>query len=119
MSAAVCCNILSGGERAATEYANPLLLGFLAAIIVGVLIGRIEIEKKLGVVTTFIRSTSIKQNIGKDGQITYVRVDSYRVLGASFKGIPIPTPFIVAAIMVAFTALLLSKKPASPEQKPQ
>ena len=28
-----------------------------------------------------------------DGQITYVRVDSYRLLGASFPGIPIPTPF--------------------------
>ena len=39
VSAAVCCNILSGGERAATEFANPLILGFLAALAVGILIG--------------------------------------------------------------------------------
>ena len=38
VSAAVCCNVLTGGERAATEYANPLILGFLAAILVGTLI---------------------------------------------------------------------------------
>ena len=39
VSAAVCCNILTGGERAATAYANPLILGFLAALIVGAAIG--------------------------------------------------------------------------------
>ena len=39
VSAAVCCNILTGGERAATAYANPLILGFLAAVLVGTLIG--------------------------------------------------------------------------------
>ena len=35
VSAAVCCNILTGGERAATAYANPLILGFIAALVVG------------------------------------------------------------------------------------
>lgn len=44
-----------------------------------------------------------------DGQITYVRVDSYRVLGASFPGFPVPTPFIVAVLVVALTSLLLKK----------
>lgn len=39
VSAAVCCNLLTGGERAATAYANPLILGFLAALIVGAAIG--------------------------------------------------------------------------------
>ena len=44
-----------------------------------------------------------------DGQITYVRVDSYRTLGASLPGFPVPTPFIVAVIVVALTSLLLKK----------
>ena len=39
VSAAVCCNILTGGERAATAYANPLILGFIAALVVGAAIG--------------------------------------------------------------------------------
>ena len=44
-----------------------------------------------------------------DGQITYVRVDSYRTLGASLPGFPVPTPFIVAVVVVALTSLLLKK----------
>ena len=39
VSAAVCCNILTGGERAVTAYANPLILGFIAALVVGAAIG--------------------------------------------------------------------------------
>lgn len=38
VSAAVCCNILTGGE-AVTAYANPLILGFIAALVVGAAIG--------------------------------------------------------------------------------
>ena len=76
VSAAVCCNLLTGGERAATAYANPLILGF---------------------------------QLITDGQITYVRVDSYRTLGASLPGFPVPTPFIVAVVVVALTSLLLKK----------
>ena len=45
-----------------------------------------------------------------DGQITYVRVDSYRTLGASLPGFPVPTPFIVAVVVVALTSLLLKKR---------
>ena len=41
--------------------------------------------------------------------ISYVRVDSYRTLGASLPGFPVPTPFIVAVIVVALTSLLLKK----------
>ena len=38
----------------------------------------------------------IRDRLITDGQITYVRVDSYKILGSSFPGVPVPTPFIVA-----------------------
>ena len=116
VSAAVCCNILTGGERAATAYASPLILGFIAAIIVGILIGcfngflvaKLNIQPMVATLIMFTAGRGIAQLI-TDGQITYVRVDSYRTLGASIPGIPVPTPFIVAVIVVAATALLLKK----------
>ena len=100
VSAAVCCNILTGGERAATAYANPLLLGFLVA--------KLNIQPMVATLIMFTAGRGIAQLI-TDGQITYVRVDSYRTLGASLPGFPVPTPFIVAVIVVALTSLLLKK----------
>lgn len=114
VSAAVCCNILAGGERAATELANPLVLGFAAALVVsigigcfnGILVSKLNIQPMVATLIMFTAGRGIAQLI-TDGQITYIRVDSYKVLGSSFKGFPVPTPFIVAMIVVAVTSLLL------------
>ena len=116
VSAAVCCNILSGGERAATEFANPLILGFLAALAVGILIGcfngflvsKLNIQPMVATLIMFTAGRGIAQLI-TDGQITYVRVDSYKILGSSFPGVPVPTPFIVAVVLVVVTAVILKK----------
>lgn len=116
VSGAVCCNLLSGGERAATAYANPLILGFLAALAVGVLIGcfngflvsRLNIQPMVATLIMFTAGRGIAQLV-TDGQITYVRVDSYKLLGSSLPGVPVPTPFLVAIIMVILTSLLLKK----------
>ena len=116
VSAAVCCNILSGGERAATEFANPLILGFLAALAVGILIGcfngflvsKLNIQPMVATLIMFTAGRGIAQLI-TDGQITYVRVDSYKILGSSFPGGPVPTPFIVAVVLVVVTAVILKK----------
>lgn len=116
VSAAMCCNLLSGGERAVTAYSNPLFLGFLAAILVGVLIGcfngilvaKLNIQPMVATLIMFTAGRGIAQLI-TDGQITYVRVDSYKILGSSFPGVPVPTPFIVAVIVVAVTSILLKK----------
>ena len=93
VSAAVCCNILTGGERAATAYANPLLLGFLAALLVGAAIGcfngflvaKLNIQPMVATLIMFTAGRGIAQLI-TDGQITYV-----------------------AVIVVALTSLLLKK----------
>ena len=116
VSAAVCCNILTGGERAATAYANPLILGFIAALVVGALIGcfngflvaKLEIQPMVATLIMFTAGRGIAQLI-TDGQITHVRVDSYKILGSSFPGFPVPAPFIISIIVVLLTLLLLKK----------
>ncbi len=116
VSAAVCCSVLTGGERAATELVAPLFAGFGAAILVGIIIGcfngflvaRLNIQPMVATLIMFTAGRGIAQLI-TDGQITYVRVDSYKLLGSSFPGFPVPTPFIVAVFMVAITALILKR----------
>lgn len=116
VSAAVCCNLLTGGERAATEYACPLILGFLAALVIGALIGcfngvlvaKLKIQPMVATLIMFTAGRGIAQLI-TDGQITYVRVESYKVLGSFLPHVPVPTPFIVAMLMVIVTSLILKK----------
>ena len=116
VSAAVCCNLLTGGERAATEYACPLILGFLAALVIGALIGcfngvlvaKLKIQPMVATLIMFTAGRGIAQLI-TDGQITYVRVESYKELGSFLPHVPVPTPFIVAMLMVILTSLILKK----------
>ena len=116
VAAAVCCQILSGGATSVTSLAAPLVLAILAGILAsalcgafnGFLVAKLNIQPMVATLIMFTAGRGIAQLI-TDGQITYVRVDSYRTLGASIPGIPVPTPFIVAVIVVAATALLLKK----------
>lgn len=116
VSGAVCCSVLTGGERAATEFTNPLFLGFMAALAVSVAVGcfngflvsKLNIQPMVATLIMFTAGRGIAQLI-TDGQITYVRVDSYKTLGSSFPGFPLPTPFIVAVVVVIITSVILKK----------
>lgn len=116
VSAAVCCNILTGGERAATAYANPLILGFIAALVVGAAIGcfngflvsKLNIQPMVATLIMFTAGRGIAQLI-TDGQITYIRVGSYKVYGGYIGKCPVPTPIFIAIIVVVITYLVLKK----------
>ena len=104
VAAAVCCQILSGGEVSVNSLAASALCGAFN----GFLVAKLNIQPMVATLILYTAGRGIAQLI-TDGQITYVRVDSYRVLGASFPGFPVPTPFIVAVLVVALTSLLLKK----------
>lgn len=116
VAAAVCCQILSGGEVSVNSLAAPIIVAMLAALAAsalcgafnGFLVAKLNIQPMVATLILYTAGRGIAQLI-TDGQITYVRVDSYRVLGASFPGFPVPTPFIVAVLVVALTSLLLKK----------
>lgn len=116
VAGAVCCFILSGGQQTVNEFANPYILGVLAAILAGILCGcfngflvaRLKIQPMVATLILFTAGRGIAQLITK-GQITYIRVESYKMLGASIPGIPIPTPVFVALIVVLLTYVLLRK----------
>ena len=116
VTAAVTCNVLSGGQQAVTEYSNPYILGALAGIAVaaicgcfnGFLVAKLKIQPMIATLILFTAGRGIAQLITK-GQITYVRVDHYKILGSSIKGLPLPVPFFVAVLVVIIAMLILKK----------
>lgn len=116
VSAAACCFILSGGQQSVNEFQNPYLMGVAAAMIAGIICGcwngflvaGMKIQPMVATLILYTAGRGIAQLITK-GQITYIRVESYKMLGASIPGIPIPTPVFAAIIVVIITYILLKK----------
>lgn len=111
VAGAVCCQILSGGETSVTELQNPMILAILAALLVsglcgafnGLLVAKLRIQPMVATLILYTAGRGIAQLITQ-GQITYIRVSSYQVLGGYIANCPIPTPIFVAiaAIIVMF-----------------
>lgn len=116
VAAAVCCQILSGGEVSVSEFQNPLFLAVAAGLIAsalcgafnGFLVAKMNIQPMIATLILYTAGRGIAQLVTK-GQITYIRVSSYKVAGGYIKGCPVPTPVFFAIAIVILVALLLKK----------
>lgn len=116
LAGAAACYVLSGGEFSTNEYHAPYVLAFLAALGVGLvcgawngfLVAKMKIQPMVATLILFTAGRGMAQLVTQ-GQITYIRVDSFKMLGASIPGIPLPTPVFVAVGVVIITLLLLKK----------
>lgn len=116
VSAAVCCQILSGGEVSVTSLAAPIILAFIAALAAsalcgafnGFLVARLNIQPMVATLILYTAGRGIAQLI-TNGQITYIRAESYQVFGSYIGKFPIPTPVIIAVIVVMLVYLVLKK----------
>ena len=98
------------------NYANPYILAVLGRSGRGCCVrlfqrfpgGEAEDTAHGGNLILFTAGRGISQLV-TNGQITYIRVDGYKLLGNNIPGIPIPTPIFVAVIVVALTYILLNK----------
>ena len=115
LCAAVCCRLLAGAAAPqATELAVPLIVGVLAAILMGCICGSFNggLVAYLGIqpmVATLILWTAARA-IGLlvcNNLIVYVRNDTFGVLGG-FVGF-FPTPIIIAAVCIAAVSIVLKK----------
>lgn len=114
--AAVCCYVVAGGQQTVNAYQNPYILGILAALAVSILCGcfngflvaKLKIQPMVATLILFTAGRGIAQLV-TNGQITYVRVDEYKVLGSNIKGVPLPTPVFVAIIVVIIVTVILKK----------
>lgn len=114
VSAAVCCQILSGGATSTTEFQNSFLLAIVAALAAaalcgafnGFLVSKLRIQPMVATLIMYTAGRGIAQLITQ-GQITYIRVPEYKIAGSFIEGVPLPTPIFIAAITVAIVALVL------------
>lgn len=116
VAAAVCCQILSGGEVSVTSLAAPIILAFIAAVAAsalcgafnGFLVAKLNIQPMVATLILYTAGRGIAQLI-TNGQITYIRVESYQVFGSYIGKFPIPTPVLIAVIVVVIVYLVLKK----------
>ncbi len=114
--AAISCRVLSGGAVSVNSYSAPWILALLAALGTGIacgawngfLVAKMKIQPMVATLILFTAGRGIAQLITK-GQITYIRVASFKLLGASIPGVPLPTPIFVAILVVLITTLVLRK----------
>lgn len=116
VAAAVTCSILAGGQVTVNEMQHPYILGALAGIIVAILCGcwngflvaKMKIQPMVATLILFTAGRGIAQLI-TNGQITYIRDPQYKVVGNYIGKNPIPTPIIVAIVVVIIAYLILKK----------
>ena len=112
--AAVITNILSGGTDSVNEFHAPFLLAIIAGLLVAVLCGMwngflvasLKIQPMVATLILYTAGRGIAQLITR-GQITYIRVDAYKVLGSTIGKNPVPTPIYVAILMIIIASLFL------------
>lgn len=112
VAAAVCCQILSGGKVSTETLAAPIILAVLCGILVaalcgvfnGFLVARLNIQPMVATLILFTAGRGIAQLV-TSGQITYVRVESYKTMGGFLGPIPTPILFAVGAVLVAYLVL--------------
>ncbi|MCH3972429.1 MAG: ABC transporter permease [Oscillospiraceae bacterium] len=116
VSAAVCCQILSGGQVSTNTFRNPLFLAILAALAAsllcgafnGFLVAKLNIQPMVATLILFTAGRGIAQLVTQ-GQITYVRVGTFQAMGDHIGSCPIPTPIFFAAGAVLIAYLILNK----------
>ena len=107
VAAAVCCQILSGGEVSVNSLAAPIIVAMLAALAAsalcgafnGFLVAKLNIQPMVATLILYTAGRGIAQLI-TDGQITYIRVKSYQVFGSYVGKFPIPMPVVIAIIVL-------------------
>lgn len=116
VAAAVCCQILSGGEVSVTQFSNPLILAVLAALLAsalcgafnGFLVAKMHIQPMVATLILYTAGRGIAQLV-TNGQITYVRVDAYKMWGSALPGLLLPVPVFFAIAVVLIVSLVLKK----------
>lgn len=113
LSGGLCCMLLAGfGVSNVSEYANPLWVGLLAAVVVacvcglfnGFLVAYLNIQPMVATLILWSAGRAIGLLLC-NSQIVYVRVPSFQIFG-SYIGF-LPTPILIAAICIVVATLVL------------
>ena len=113
---AVAAAVCSGGQVSVNEYQNSIIIAVIAALFAsalcgafnGFLVARLNIQPMVATLILYTAGRGIAQLV-TNGQITYIRVDSFKMAGGYIGKCPIPTPIFFAIITVLIVYLILKK----------
>ena len=103
---------LLNGKVSTDTLAAPIILAALCGILVaalcgvfnGFLVAKLNIQPMVATLILFTAGRGIAQLV-TSGQITYVRVESYKTMGGFLGPIPTPVLFAIGAVIVAYLVL--------------
>ena len=106
----------SGGQVSVNEYQNSIIIAVIAALLAsalcgafnGFLVAKLNIQPMVATLILYTAGRGIAQLV-TNGQITYIRVDSFKMAGGYIGKCPIPTPIFFAIITVLIVYLILKK----------
>lgn len=114
VAAGVIIKIVSGDQTTSSEYANPLILAILVALLAavlcglfnGILVSFLKIQPMVATLVLFTAGRSIAGWI--TGNLSYkFSAPSFKAFGATLPGVPIPTPIIISAVCFLIIWLVL------------
>lgn len=114
IAGSVILRMLCGGQTTTDVYRTPLIVAFLAAVIVsmlfgafnGALVAYFRIQPMIATLILFTAGRSIAAWINNN-ELPIVNVNSFGYFGGYIPGVPIPTPFFIAVICIIVIALVL------------
>lgn len=114
LAGAVCVAVLGTGQSYRVPYIVSILLALLIGIICGAingyLVSYMKVQPMVATLILFTAGRGIAQLV-TGSFILYVKPEQFGYLGNFIPGVPMPTPFFVAIIVVAITWVVLKKTP--------
>lgn len=114
IAGSVIIKLIRGDELYPTEYHMPIIFAFLIGCIVvmlfgafnGILVAYFNIQPMVATLILFTAGRSIAQWINTNANCN-IGKQSFKYFGDFIPGIPIPTPFIIAAAFAAVVAIVM------------
>lgn len=114
ISGAVCCSLIGGRGDGVAEY--PMVVAMIAAIATGVvcgmwngfLVAKIKIQPMVVTLILMVAGRGIAQLL-TEGQIITVYYAPFSYIGGNIPGNIIPSPIIIAILMIALVVFILKK----------
>ena len=112
MTLCVAVYLLGSGETYAIPWIAAILIGLVVSVLCGMwngfLVANMKIQPMVATLILFTAGRGMAQLI-TGGNNLYVKVDSFKYLGGFLPHIPVPTPILVAIIVVILATLFLNK----------
>lgn len=114
ISGAVCCSLIGGRGDGVAEY--PMIVAMIAAVVAGVICGmwngflvaKIKIQPMVVTLILMVAGRGIAQLL-TEGQIITVYYAPFSYIGGNIPGNIIPSPIIIAILMIALVVFILKK----------